>query len=346
MTSLHESEALFKTLVKHLPNPILIHMEGKIVFANDFILEIFGCPADDIIGKDIASLLTDPMDENTRSLYHLFINPRITEEEIGIFTGSQKVMLKTFLLRNSRIKYKGRNAVMSTLFDITERKNLERYVLGKVLEAEEKERKRFAADLHDDLGPTLSSIKIHLGLLENPKDQETFLADINKCKDLLNESIGKMRSIANSLAPRLIENYGLKAALNSFFQMMQKEGQYTIEFVSNLDGKRFSGLVELNLYRIICELVNNTVKHSGATKSKIKLDFTGRILMLLYTDNGKGYKIEEIHDRSKGMGIDNILQRVSLINGIIKFRQKGGKTIVIIEKGIEPSELRELARGE
>ncbi len=338
-TSLRESEALFKTLVKHLPDPILIHRDGKVVFANDFLLQIFGCLGNEIIGKDLASLLIDPMDdENTQSLYDLFINPRITEEEIEIFSGSQKVILKTFLLRNSRIKYKGRNAVMSTLFDITERKNLERYVLGKVLEAEEKERKRFAADLHDDLGPMLSSIKIHLGLMENPKDQQTFLSDINKCKDLLNESIGKMRSIANSLTPRLIENYGLEAALNSFFQTMQKEGQYTIEFVSNLDGKRFSGPVELNLYRIICELVNNTVKHSGATKSKIKLDFNGRLLMLCYTDNGKGYKIKDINDindRSKGMGIDNILQRVSLINGIIKFRQKGGKTLVIIKKGIE-----------
>lgn len=345
-TPLHESEALFKTLVKHLPDPVLIHTDGKVVFANDFILQIFGCPHDEITGKDLASLLIDPVDhENTRSLYNLFINPRITEEEIEIFTGSQKVILKTFLLRNSRIKYKGRNAVMSTLFDITERKNFERYVLGKVLEAEEKERKRFAADLHDDLGPTLSSIKLHLGLLENPKDQETFLSDVRICKDLLDESIRKMRIIANNLTPRLIDNYGLEAALNSFFKMMQKDG-YTIEFISSLGGKRFPGIVELHLYRIICELVNNTVRHSGATKSRVKLDFNGRILRLNYTDNGKGYKIEEIHDRSKGMGIDNILHRVSLINGTIKFQNKRGKTAVIIDREIMPAEHSEPARGE
>jgi PAS domain S-box-containing protein len=330
-----ESEALFRTLVKHLPNTILIHRDGKVVFANDFILQIFGCPEEEIIGKDLASLLIDPVDiENSRSLYDLFVNPGTTEEEIEIFTGCQKVMLKTFLLKNSRIKYKGRNAVMSTLLDITERKNLERYVLGKVVEAEEKERKRFAADLHDDLGPTLSSIKLHLGLLGNPKDRETFLSDIRKCKDLLDDSIAKMRNIANGLMPRLIENYGLEAALGSFFKMMQKEG-YSIEFNSGLGGKRFPGPVELNLYRVICELVNNTVKHSGATKSSVTLDFKGKILMLKYADNGKGYKPEEIPERSKGMGIDNILRRVSLINGTINFHQKRGKTTVIIEKGIE-----------
>lgn len=342
-TSVHESEALFKTLLKHLPNPILIHMDGKVVFANDFIIEILGYPTEEVIGKDLASLLIDPLDEeNTHSLYDLFINPRIIEEEIEIRTVSQKVILKTFLLRNSRIKYKGRNAVMTSLFDITERKNLERYVLGKVIEAEEKERKRFAADLHDDLGPTLSSIKLHLSLLENPKDHETFLSDITMCKDLLNDSISKMRIIANNLMPRLIDNYGLEAALNSFIKMIQKEGHYTIEFISTLDGKRFSKQVELHLYRIICELINNTVKHSGATKSIVKLDFNKKSLSLYYTDNGKGYKVEEIQGRSKGMGVDNILQRVSLINGTIKFQKKRGKTEVTIWKEIESSEYPEL----
>jgi len=342
--TLYESEALFKTLVKHLPNPILIHMDGKVVFANDFIIQILGYPGNEIIGKDLATLLIDPVDqENTHFLYDLFINPQVIEEEIEIRSVSQKVILKTFLLSNSKIKYKGRNAIMTTLFDITERKNLERYVLGKVIEAEEKERKRFAADLHDDLGPTLSSIKLHLSLLENPKDPETFSSDLKMCKELLNDSIGKMRIIANNLMPRLIDNYGLEAALNSFIKMMQKEG-YTIEFNSNLNGKRFAKQVELHLYRIICELINNTVKHSGATKSKVNLDFNGKMLMLYYTDNGKGYKVEEIHDRSKGMGIDNILQRVSLINGTIKFQQKRGKTEVRIGKEIEPSELPEMAK--
>jgi PAS domain S-box-containing protein len=337
-TSQSESAALFKTLVQHLPNPILIHMDGKVVFANDFIIRILGYSKDEIIGNDLATLLIDPVDhETTHSLYDLFINPRIVEEEVEIRTESQKVILKTFLLRNSKITYKGRNAVMSTLFDITERKNLERYVLGKVIEAEEKERKRFAADLHDDLGPTLSSIKLHLGLLENPKNPETFLSDITICKELLNESISKMRIIANNLMPRLIENYGLEAALNSFIKMIQKEG-YTIDFRSNLDGKRFSKHVELHLYRIICELINNTVKHSGATKSTVNLDFNRRILTLYYTDNGKGYKVEEIQGHPKGLGIDNILQRVNLINGTIKFSRKRGKTEVRIGKKIESAD--------
>ena len=144
-----------------------------------------------------------------------------------------------------------------------------------------------------------------------------------------------MRIIANNLTPRLIDNYGLEAALNSFIKMMQKEGQYAIEFTSNLDGKRFPKQIELHLYRIICELINNTVRHSGATKSTINLEFSRKTLMLYYSDNGKGYKVEEMQGEFTGMGIGNIHQRVGLINGTIKFAVKRGKTEVRIIKEMD-----------
>ena len=123
---------------------------------------------------------------------------------------------------------------MSILIDITERKHLEKYIISKVIETEEKDRKQFAADLHDDLGPTLSSIKLHLGLLEHQKDQARFIEILKICNDQLTEAIAKMRIISNNLMPRLIDNYGLEASLNSFINTMQTEGVFSIEFTSNL----------------------------------------------------------------------------------------------------------------
>ncbi len=333
------NENHYKTLVDSLPNPILIHVEGKVVYANDVILEFTGFSKEEIIGKDLADLLIDPVDtQNSRSLYDLFINPALTEEEIEIRTPNRRVVLKTFLLRNKRIRYEGQDAVMSILHDITELKSLEKYVLSKVIETEEKERKRFAADLHDDLGPTLSSAKIRLGLLENSKDPDRFAEDLQKCKELLTESIGKMRIIANNLMPRLIENYGLEAALNQFMKTMHQEGIFEIEFISNLDGQRFSKQVELHFYRIICELINNTIKHSGASRAIVKLNFSKNVLRVCYTDNGKGYNVETLDLKSTGMGIGNILQRVKLVGGTIDFNKKDGKTEVEICKEIEPGD--------
>jgi len=333
--SLRESETLYKTLVNNLPHPILIHVNGKVVFANDVIIEVTGFGKEEIIGKEISELLNDPNDiRNKNPFSNLAGNPFVEEEEFEILTENRRFVIKNFLLRNSKIKYKGQDAVMTILIDITERKHLEKYLLSKVIETEEKARKQFAADLHDDLGPTLSSIKLHLGLLEHSKDPGKFKETLTIANDLLSEAITKMRIIANNLMPRLIENYGLEAAINSFINTMPKKEVLSIEFNSNLKSRRFPRQVELHIYRIVCELINNTIKHSGATVANVTLNFSRSLLKLTYTDNGKGYNVEEINKKTSGMGVSNILQRVNVIDGNIQFLKKKGKTEVKIWKEI------------
>lgn len=331
--SLHESEELYRTLVNQLPNPILIHIDGNVVFANDLILEITGYSKEEIIGKNAAALLTDPADDKNKAVFkNLSGDSFVAEEEFEIRTENRKVVIRNFLLRNSKLKYKGQDAVMTILIDITERKHLEKYVLGRVIETEEKDRKQFAADLHDDLGPILSSIKLHLGLLEHAKTPEKFTETLGICNHQLSEAIAKMRIVANNLMPRLIENFGLEAAVNSFINTMQHEEVFNISFVCNLKGRRFQKQTELHFYRIICELINNTVKHAGATSATIKLNYAGARLKLDYTDNGKGYDITEINKKPGGMGVGNIIQRVNLIDAKIQFVNRKGKTEVKIRK--------------
>jgi PAS domain S-box-containing protein len=336
LVKLRESEALYKALVNNLTHPIVIHVNGRVVFANDILLEFTGLKKGEIIGKELEEILSGPHDTpNSDPIHRYFTDPGITDKEIEIRTENRKVILKYFLLRNSKIRYKGKKAVMSILFDITEQKHLEKYVLNRVIETEEQERKRFASDLHDDLGPTLSSIKLHLGLLEYSKDTSKFPETLTLCTTLLTEAIGKMRIIANNLMPRLIENYGLEPSINSFIKMINREDSFQIHFDSNLGNMRFAKLVELHYYRIACELFNNTIKHAGASKVAIKLVYCEGQLCLDYTDNGKGYNVEEIRQHSSGMGVDNILYRVSLIDGHIKFTEKNGKTSVRIWKVID-----------
>lgn len=331
--SLRESEALYRTLVNQLPNPILIHINGDVVFANDLIMGITGLTKEEIIGKKVADLLTDPADENNIAIFrNLTGDAFVGEEEFEVRTANRKVVIKNFLLRNSRIKYMGQDAVMTILIDITERKHLEKYVLGRVIETEEKDRKQFAADLHDDLGPILSSIKLHLGLLEQSKTPEKFAETLNICNRQLAEAISKMRIVANNLMPRLIENFGLEAAMNSFIGSMQQEGVFSITLASDLKGQRLPKQTELHFYRIICELINNTVKHSGATSAAVRLEYAKGMLTLHYADNGKGYIVEEVNKKAGGLGIGNIIQRAGLIDAEIRFVNRKGKTEVILRK--------------
>ena len=81
-------------------------------------------------------------------------------------------------------------------------------------------------------------------------------------------------------------------------------------------------------------MINNTVKHAGASVAKIKLNYSRNLLNLVYTDNGKGYNVDELDNKKIGMGIGNILQRVNLIDGKIEFRKQKGKTEVRITKMI------------
>jgi PAS domain S-box-containing protein len=331
--SVEESELLYQTLVNALPNPILIHINGKLLFANDIVSEVTGHSKEEIIGKALADILIDPTDPKNKSAFHNLLNGIFPEEEeIVIRTGNRKVVLKNFLLRNSHIKYKGKDAVMSILFDITERKHLEKYILSRVIETEEKDRKQFAADLHDDLGPTLSSIKLHLGLLEHSKDPSRFTETLKICNDQLTEAIAKMRIISNNLMPRLIERYGLEASVQSLISTIQTDGIFSVDCISNLGKKRFLGQVELHFYRIISELINNTVKHAGATKAQVQLKYSGNLLRLYYFDNGKGYDVKNLDEKKTGLGIGNILQRVNLIDGKIEFIRKKGKTEVRVSK--------------
>jgi PAS domain S-box-containing protein len=318
-----------------IPSPILIHADGKVIFANDMILGITGNTLMEVEGMNVAGLLADPADTNS-----LHLLTRITgegfdkEQEFSIRTDRRNIPVSNFLVRNSRILFRGNEAVMTILTDITERKHLEKYVISKVIETEEKDRKQFAADLHDDLGPTLSSIKLHLGLLEMAKTPEKLSENLKLCLSQIDDAIAKMRRIANNLMPRLIVNFGLESALASFFETMRHEGAFSIAFTSNLNGARFPRPVELHLYRIVCELVNNTIKHAGASLAKVSLKKFRNRLTLVYTDNGKGYDVEEIRKKAGGLGIGNLIQRAVLIDAQISFARKGKHTVVTIIKDL------------
>jgi PAS domain S-box-containing protein len=333
--SLQESESRYRTLVNQLPNPIVIHVDRKVVFANDLIVQITGLTHENILGRDVADLLTDPFDQgNNAVLRNLAGNSFVEEEEFEVRTANRKMVIKNFLLRNSKIKYLGKEAVMTILIDITERKHLEKYVLNRVIETEEKDRRQFAADLHDDLGPTLSSIKLHLGLLEHSKNPEKSAETLAICNRQISDAIAKMRIIANNLMPRLIDNFGLESAIQAFINTMQHEGVFTIVFKSNLKGRRFQKQTELHFYRILCELINNTVKHAGASLATIRLKLLKEALTLSYTDNGKGYVVSEIDKKPGSLGIGNIIQRVNLMDAKIRFVNRKNRTEVIISKEI------------
>lgn len=214
------------------------------------------------------------------------------------------------------------------------RKAAERKVLGAVLRTEEKERKRFANDLHDGLGPLLSTIKMSLSALVKAEKDSSQIEIIKNAEKVTEEALVSIKEISANLSPHVLVNYGLTSAIQKFTEKIKDSKIIVIDFNSNMFGKRLESEVEIILYRTVCELVNNTIKHAKAGKININLNLKHHIIDLLYDDDGVGCSIEAILDgETAGMGLQNMISRISSINGFLELeseKQKGFHAYVSI----------------
>ena len=305
----------------------LIDSDYKIPFSNQIYNEAFGKP------------------EKDSCYFHLFGKQAVCDDcKIKEVFDTGKPCFREWTGPDGRVYHKsnfpftdtnGASLILEMGVDITEKKNLEKIVLSKIIETEENERRRFAGDLHDDLGPTLSAIKLQLNVVSRERTREKQEELLHICDELLSESIEKMRALANNIMPNLIESYGLQTALQAFIDRFEKTSKIRFNFFSTLNESRLGPETELHLYRIITELVNNTVKHSGATEVFIDLDLSATELRLIYSDNGIGYSVEKSPSMKSGIGLQNIRNRVTLIQGTIEFLKKKGKTMVVITKPVD-----------
>jgi PAS domain S-box-containing protein len=209
--------------------------------------------------------------------------------------------------------------------DITERKLLEQKVLNSVIETEEKERLHFSQDLHDSLGPTLSATKTLIQLMKRPNltfDRNEIFKDI---ENLLDESIVTIREISFKLSPHILQNYGLIEAIKTFVSKVQQSTNITFNLIIDNDN-RFNDKIETIVYRILCECINNTLKHSEAKNVSIRLNCRKQILFVHYSDDGIGFNVATKIAEHKGVGLLNMQSRVNAINGkmnIISNKEKG-----------------------
>ncbi len=202
-----------------------------------------------------------------------------------------------------------------------------------VMEGEEAERSRLATDLHDGLGGLLSGIKINLSSMkENTVITHENVSAFNHALSLLDTSISELRRIAHNMMPETLNHYGLKTALEDFCTEVSAGGQPAIGLQFFGDEIRYTKEVELTMYRIVQELVNNALKHSEATQINIQLFSEPKRLFAQVTDNGKGFETAMMDKGRKGKGIENIRDRVTAMKGKFDiWSQPGQGTEITVE---------------
>ena len=207
-----------------------------------------------------------------------------------------------------------------------DRLRTEKRVLNAIINTEENERRRFANDLHDGLGPILSTVKMSLSSLNGSVDIPSRTIILNNTNHLVNEAINTIKDISNNLSPHVLSNFGLASAISAFTAKINQTKAIQIDFKSNMEDKRLENDKEVVIYRAACELINNSILHSGASRIEIELNKHEKFITLQFYDNGRGFDTSSLNkEDNKGMGLSNIETRVRTVEGIFILESTPGK---------------------
>lgn len=194
-------------------------------------------------------------------------------------------------------------------------------MLHAVLMAQEEERKTIARDLHDDIGSSLNIISLNANKLSENPDAASQQA-IEAIVSLTSKTIHSTRQISHRLLPPVLEKFGLEAALTELFEDVARTGEIKTKLQIQIAENNLNDEQKLNIFRITQELINNSIKHGGATEITLDVAESGKGLYFSYQDNGKGFDLEKA---SNGLGMKNMENRAEMLNGNIKFKTEVGQ---------------------
>jgi len=207
----------------------------------------------------------------------------------------------------------------------------------QLIEAQESERKRIAGELHDSVGQSLAIIRnLALVSLSDPDDHEQALEQLKEVSTAASEALVEVKTIAHNLRPYQIDRLGLSKALAVMAKSVGDSANIPIATeIENLDGM-LSKEVEINLYRIVQEGLNNIVQHSGATKASLIVLRKAKSIEIEVRDNGKGFVPGNISDPAGGLGLIGIAERAKILASSCEIRSAlGTGTTISLTAGID-----------
>ncbi|MFY0673197.1 MAG: sensor histidine kinase [Bacteroidia bacterium] len=232
----------------------------------------------------------------------------------------QRLETKTLLAEKNEVIFQQK------LNDVLREKQIEK--MTALMEGQEKERTRVARELHDSIGAILATLKHHFQLIEAKlgSNDEKY----QKAYALLGKASSEVRRISHNIASNVLSKFGLVAALQDLAEEVSSAQKTLVKVqVSGIEN-RLENSTEIHLFRIIQELVSNALKHAEAQRIDIQLTMHDNELNLIVEDNGKGFDTKAIIN-SKGMGMENLQNRVTHLNGTLNIdsSQNVGSTFII-----------------
>ena len=342
--ALSENERMLSALMSNLPGMVYrCHNDRHwtMVFVSEGAKELTGYPADEL-------------ESNTTKYGDIILGSDKEsvwkEVQTAVLQGRPFTLIYRIRTKEQKIKWvweqggliEGTDLLEGFMTDITDRVEAEEKIVSTVIETEDNERKRIAKELHDSLGQKLTTASLNFNSLKKDMeiDQKGFSKLITGLNSL-NAAIKDSRDIAHNLMPRSIENFGFVPSVESMIAEIDSVSDIKFEFYDNLEGDRFDEKLEVNLYRIVQEAVNNILKYSQAKNVTIQLMRYEEDLVLTVEDDGIGFIVEEVLAGNNCFGLKSMRNRVNSLSGnfnLDSFPNRGTSiTIELPHKKMEPA---------
>lgn len=207
---------------------------------------------------------------------------------------------------------------------------------NSLLKSQELDRNRIARDLHDYVVQDLAALihKSEYCLAKIDKDPIVVKLELQQMMEVLQKSVNEIRDVIYDLKPMSINNIGFVSTIESYCKKAEKSSDIVFEFCSEVETLEIDDTKATTIYRIVCELINNTVTHSKAKHCYVRIDKTDNELVITIEDDGIGFNFNEVvksDSDSKHYGLKILQERILLLNAVLQidsFKNKGTKTYV------------------
>jgi PAS domain S-box-containing protein len=338
---LAESEKKYKTVLDNSLAAIYMFQDGGYFsYVNPRMVRLLGYESEDeIIGKGFWEIIASEDQETVRARgierEKREISPRRYKYRM-VKKNGEKIWVD---MRASHAPYLGKRAAVGNFIDITKEVKAERQIrqlTNSLIEGIEEERRALANDIHDEFGQSLTLLQFDVESLRNslPQWNHKAVEISDKIMEQIQILAEKMRNTTSRLRPDLLDHLGLVPTLQWYIEDIQnRKAEMQISFESIGLKKRLPSSVELVIYRVFQEGLNNITKHSGATNVNIQLTYNHPDIIFMIRDNGCGFESDTdgfpINNPAKSIGLLSMKERVSSLNGEMSIRSTSGEGTIL-----------------
>jgi PAS domain S-box-containing protein len=362
--SLRESEERYRLAIESSNDGVIVVRDLLIVWGNTRMAEIFGYKKkEDLLGKPLSTIVHPDDQSRVLDISRNRQRGESVPRRYDFKGQKQGGDLLYVAVSATTMFYHGETLILAYLRDVTQRRLAEEQVhhlSQRLIDGIEEERRRLAADLHDEFGQAMTGLHLGMESLINAlqPDQETIQKKGHKLIDLIEHLADSLRSLTTELRPDMLDHLGLVPTVEWYVNDFRERAiKPSIRFEAAGFGERkLPGHIEIVLYRILQEALNNVVKHAQANEVTVRLTYNHPRVIMIISDNGRGFQMDSPSLPSPagkgGIGLISMRERVASVGGTIDVRSTvGGGTVikatipVVSTSDLNPAEFEDRRAG-